>query len=162
MTEMHALGLLVAAWAAFIGLFFLIGIALYVLFSFGLYTLANRRSVPNSWLAFIPIGQFYTLGEVIGPVKLGDYEITETGLYLLGAMVGSWVLSFLPFLGPVFSLINLLIAIASLYFLFSRYTTENTPIIYTILSLVLPFMGPIFVFIIRNNEYLAPETMPAV
>lgn len=156
MAEAQSLGLL-AVWGAFMGLFVLVGIALYVLFSFGLFTLANRRNVPNAWLAWIPIAQFYILGEVIGPVKLGSYEITQTGAYLLGAMVGLWILSMIPFLGMLFGVANMVVGVGALYFLFSRYTRENTPILYTVLSVVLPFMGPIFVFMIRNNEYIASD-----
>lgn len=160
MTDAQALGGL-AAVGAFLGLFVIIGIVLYVLFAFGLYTMANRRQIDNPWMAFIPIAQIYTLGEVIGPVKIMDYEVDKPGLYLLAAVVGCWVLSTIPVLGAVFSLASIVVSIGSMYFLFSRYTTENTPIIYTIISVVLPFMGPIFVFMIRNNEYLAPDISSA-
>lgn len=152
MIDALALGII-----GFSALSFLIAIALYILFAGGLFTLAMRRNLANAWMAWIPIAQIYTVGEVIGPVKLGDNEITQTGLYLLITLLALWVLSLLPVLGVLFSLTSLVLGVAVMYFLFSRYTAGSTPVVYTVLSVLLPFMGPIFVFLIRNNEYRLPE-----
>lgn len=161
MTDAQGLGLLLAA-GGFMLLMVVLALVFYVLFSLGLYTMASRRSIPNPWMAWIPIAQFYMLGEVIGPVKLGDFTADQPGLYLLGAIIGLWVLSLIPVLGPIFSLANLVVAIGALYLLFSRYTTENTPLLYTILAVVsFGALAAIFVFIIRNNEYLAPDISSA-
>jgi hypothetical protein len=157
MTEAQGLGLLLAA-GIFGLLLVILALVFYVLFSLGLYTMANRRGIPNAWLAWIPIAQFYTLGEVIGPVKLGDFTADQPGLYLLGAILGLWVLSLIPVLGPIFSLASLVVAIGALYLLFSRYTTENTPLLYTILAVAsFGALAAIFVFMIRNNNYIAPD-----
>jgi uncharacterized integral membrane protein len=150
------------AVGGFMLLFFLLGLVFYILFSLGLYTMAKRRSIPNPWLAWIPIAQLYMLGEVIGPVKLGDFTADKPGLYLLGAIIGLWVLSFIPILGPIFSLANLAVAIGALYLLFSRYTTGNTPILYTILGVAsFGALMAIFVFTVRNNEYLPADESAA-
>ena len=73
-----------AAFGALMGLMFIICIVMYVLFSLGLYTLAGRRNIENPWLAWIPVVQFYTMGEVIGPVKIADYNIDKPGLSAAG------------------------------------------------------------------------------
>lgn len=83
-------------------------------------------------------------------------------MYLLGAIIGLWVLSFIPILGPIFSLANLAVAIGALYLLFSRYTTGNTPILYTILGVAsFGALMAIFVFTVRNNEYLPADESAA-
>ncbi|HQA08107.1 MAG TPA: hypothetical protein PLM20_08240 [Syntrophomonadaceae bacterium] len=71
MTEVQGVGALLAV-GGFILLFLLLGLVFYILFSLGLYTMAKRRDLPNAWLAWIPFAQIYTMGEVIGPVKLGS------------------------------------------------------------------------------------------
>lgn len=162
MTDAQGLGVLVAL-GGFMLLFFLLGLVFYILFSMGLYTMANRRGLPNPWLAWIPVAQIYTMGEVIGPVKLGNFNVDQPGLYLLGALLGLSVLSAVPVLGPIFSLANMVVGIGAMYYLFSRYTTGNTPILYTILGIAsFGALAAIFVFTIRNNEYLPVDTSSAV
>lgn len=39
-------------------------ILLYVLESIGLYTLCSRRGLGNAWLAWIPVGNLWTLGKI--------------------------------------------------------------------------------------------------
>lgn len=132
----------------------IIGIALYILSALGLYTMAKRRNMEYAWLAWIPVAQLYILGELIGPRKFGDFEVPQPGLYLLGAMLALSILSRLPAIGSIFSLATAVLSIGALYYLFKSYTTDNTPVVYTILSAVtFGFLAPIFVFIIRNNEY---------
>ena len=36
----------------------------YVLQSYGLYTIANRRGIRNSWLAWVPVGNMWILGSI--------------------------------------------------------------------------------------------------
>lgn len=152
-----------AAFGALMGLMFIICIVMYVLFSLGLYTLAGRRNIENPWLAWIPVVQFYTMGEVIGPFKIADYNIDKPGLYLLLGMVGCMVLSQIPVLGIIFTLATAVLSFGAFYYLFKRYTTDNTPMLYTILSLVtFGFLGAIFVFMIRNNEDLNKGSSAAV
>ncbi|HNX28616.1 MAG TPA: hypothetical protein PKN87_04295 [Syntrophomonadaceae bacterium] len=148
-----------AAYGAFMGLFAIFTIVLYVLFAFGLFTLANRRNIENAWLAWIPLAQFYTMGEVIGPVKIGDFDVSKPGLYLLIGMVGCLVLAQIPGIGFIFSLAMAVLSIGAAYYLFKRYTTDNNPMLFTILSAVTcGFLVPIFVFMIRNNEDLNKDS----
>ena len=39
-------------------------IAMYVLQALGMYRIANRRGIPNPWLAWIPVAQMWTLGSI--------------------------------------------------------------------------------------------------
>lgn len=137
-------------------LFVVIGIVLYLLFSFGLYTMANKRNIENPWIAFIPLAQLYTMGELIGPVKIANFDVDQPGLYLLAGAVGLWVLSLIPLLGIIFSLATAVLMGGALYFLFSRYTTDSTPIILTVVSILFLIPGPIIVFVLRNKDYIEP------
>lgn len=161
MTDAQGLGVLLAV-GGFMLLFLLLGLVFYILFSLGLYTMAKRRDLPNPWLAWIPFAQIYTMGEVIGPVKLGNFNVDQPGLYLLVAMLGLSVLSTIPILGPIFSLASMIVGIGAMYYLFSRYTTGNTPILYTVLGIAsFGALAAIFVFVIRNNEYLPADNSSA-
>ena len=42
----------------------IIGIVAWVLHSLALFTIARRRGIPNPWLAWIPIGDFWILGVI--------------------------------------------------------------------------------------------------
>ncbi|MBQ2667551.1 MAG: hypothetical protein IJF56_02845 [Clostridia bacterium] len=48
------------------------GIASYVLQALGLYTLADRRRLPNPWMAWIPYANYWLIGGIVD-----DYEATR-------------------------------------------------------------------------------------
>ncbi|MEW6696706.1 MAG: hypothetical protein ACOY35_14555 [Bacillota bacterium] len=60
---------------------------LYLLFSYGLCRMAIRAGIQNSWLAFIPFVQYYTMGKVIKDVRIGNFLIPRL----------EWVLLLTPF-----------------------------------------------------------------
>ena len=47
-----------------------VSITMYVLFSLGLYTIANRRGINNAWLAWIPLGSVWILGCIADDYQL--------------------------------------------------------------------------------------------
>lgn len=53
----------------------LLSIAIYVLQSLGLYTLAQRRGIEHAWLAWIPVGSIWILGSIAD-----DYQLKARGL----------------------------------------------------------------------------------
>ena len=55
---------IVAAFGAFIMLFLVLGIAIYIFTAFCLMKIANRKNVPNAWLAFVPIAQLWVVLKV--------------------------------------------------------------------------------------------------
>ena len=80
----------------FIGLFYLITLAIsitqYVLHALGLYAVAKRRGIRNSWLSWIPVGMLWILGSVSDQyqyVKKG--KIRNRRKVLLGLALGSVV-----------------------------------------------------------------------
>ena len=48
------------------------GVASYVLQALGLYTLADRRRLPNPWMAWIPYANYWLIGGIVD-----DYEATR-------------------------------------------------------------------------------------
>ena len=60
-----------AAYSSFVSL---VSIALYVLMSLGLYTLAQRRGIQHAWLAWVPVGSLWILGAIAD-----DYQLKVMG-----------------------------------------------------------------------------------
>ena len=49
---------------------FAFSVAMYVLGAVGLYTIANRRGITNPWLAWIPVGNMWILGNLSDQYQL--------------------------------------------------------------------------------------------
>ena len=138
------------------GAFFMsaIGIAAYILTAIGLSRLGEKQNIPNSWLAWVPIAQFYVIGAIIKEVKISTFTIPRMELVLpLGAVAVS-ILFMIPVLGWLICLCYYALAIYSLYLLFKLYV-PNEAILYTILSAIGLFA--IFIFIIREKDQVVTE-----
>jgi hypothetical protein len=131
-------------------------IVLYLLMALGLKKLADNRNIENSWVAFIPILQLYVMGLLIEKLEIFDFEIPELPLVLPGLTLITPLVSKIPFVGGIYSIAVYIVFAFALYKLYKLYVPENAQI-YIILSVVLPFMGPIFIYLIRNNELLEIE-----
>lgn len=137
-----------------------IGIICYVFNSIGLYSMAKKRNFDHPWLAWIPIAKNYLLGSLINDdVSISSWHIPYAKIFLpLMGMALSMVmafLSFIPYLG-VFLGIILSLALSFYYYtaqfwLYSIYDKDHR-VLYLVLSVIFPFLGPIFVFMIRNND----------
>ncbi|SHK40327.1 hypothetical protein [Desulforamulus aeronauticus] len=150
MSAVGILGMLLAiSGITLVVTFFALG-GLYLLFSYGLYKLAQRANVENSWLAFIPIVQYYILGKVVKEVKIGSWVVPHLEWVLLLAPVIYGILTGIPFLTTIAGVLYLLFYIIVTYTLFKKYTPHA--VVMTIVAFLLPFMYAIFVFAIRNNK----------
>jgi len=58
--------MVLAALGGFIFVIIGIGVAAYVLASLGLMKLAENRRIENPWLAWIPFGNLFILGKLVG------------------------------------------------------------------------------------------------
>ncbi len=142
-------------------LFFIIGIALYLLFAVGLYGLAKTEGTGNEWFAFIPILQLYIIGKILREVKISTYTIPSLELVLplapIALMIAGRILDIIPLLGGLLTLIlNIAYAVFSIivmYNFYKRYKGGQATLM-TVLSVVLFFMGPIYVFNLRNSRPL--------
>ncbi|MDF2520726.1 MAG: hypothetical protein K0R84_1354 [Clostridia bacterium] len=142
-------------------LFFIIGIGLYLLLAFGLYGLAKTEETGNEWFAFVPILQLYIIGKILKEVKISTYTVPSLELVLpiapVAVTIVTNILDVIPVLGPLLSLIlNIALTIFSiivLYNFFKRYKGEQA-LVMTVLSVILFFMGPIYIYNLRNSRPL--------
>ncbi len=125
----------------------IVGLVLYLLMALGLKKMADNRGIQNSWLAFIPIGNMYILGMVVGDIELFGNVIPHNEWILLA---GSLV-SFVPVIGQFLAIIFSIYVIIVFYNVYKMYA-PGKEVMYTILSVIFAFMGPIFIFMIRDNE----------
>ncbi|MGV8905159.1 MAG: DUF4190 domain-containing protein [Acetobacterium sp.] len=149
----------------------IIGIICYVFMALGLYTMAKNRHLDYAWLAWVPIASSYLMGELINDdVSIGSMHIPYAKIFLplapfaLGLIMG--ILGLIPELGTVLIiLISLALSFyqcTALFWLFSIYNKTHR-VLFLVLSIIFPFMGPIFIFIIRNKEGYDerhPEAVP--
>jgi hypothetical protein len=142
---------MMAIFGFFIIIFLILGIVMYILASLGLYKLAVNRRLENPWLAWIPIGNLYILGKLIINLKIDSFEIPNIELVLpIGALITGFF-GEVPFIGWVLRIAYFVLFIFSLYKLYKMYRPQQATL-WLILSIVLPFMGPIFVFIMRDDR----------
>lgn len=137
-----------------------IGVICYVFNSLGLYTMAKNRNLTNPWLAWIPLASNYLMGELINDdVSISTWHIPYAKLFLplmgLALTVVMIILGFIPYLGAFMGIL-LSLALSFYYYtaqfwLYSIYDQDHR-VLYLVLSIIFPFLGPIFVFIIRNRD----------
>lgn len=143
-------------------LLLIVGIGLYVLFVIGLYGLAKTEETGNEWFSFIPILQLYIIGKILKEIKISTYTIPKLELVLpiapFAVMIAGGILGIIPVIGPLCALIlnlaYLIFSIAIAYHFFKRYKGEKA-VLMTVLSVILFFMGPIFVFNLRKAKPLS-------
>ncbi|WKY47353.1 DUF4190 domain-containing protein [Eubacteriaceae bacterium ES3] len=137
----------------------IIGIITYVFNSIGLYTMAKNRQIDHAWLAWIPIASNYIFGDLINDeVTLGSLHIPYAKIFLTLSSFAlafvSTILGLIPYLGAILSIL-LSIAFAvyyftALYWLYNIYAKKHA-VLLLVLSIIFPFLGPIFIFAIRNH-----------
>lgn len=144
-----------AGLMAIFGIFFVFiaGIALvtYILSAIGLYTMAVNRNIENPWLAWIPIVQLYIVGKLIGELKVINYDVPQPEIVLPISAIVAAVGSGIPVIGFFITIACTVIYFFALYRLFYLYKPDKAQL-YIILSIVLPFMGPVFMFMLRNEK----------
>ncbi len=140
---------------------FIIGVVLYILTALGLYGLAKTENTGNEWFAFIPIIQLYIIGKILKEIRIGSFTIPMLELVLplapiAAAIVGS-IIGIIPIIGGLVRLIiNLaliVLSVSAMYNFYKRYRGEKA-VLMTVLSIILPFMGPIFIFRLKDARPL--------
>lgn len=154
MSDAGSYGLLYALSGITLVLSFIVACGLYLLFSYGLYRMAEKAGVENSWFAFIPIVQYYTMGKVIREVKIGSYVIPHLEWVLVLAPFAYVLLSLIPIINFIAGIIYVVFYIIVTYSLFKKYS--HNAVLMTILGFLVPFLYPIFVFALRNSEPIKP------
>lgn len=120
-----------------------------------------NENTGNEWFAFIPILQFYIVGKILKEVKISTYTIPQLELVLplapIAVLIAGSILGIIPLIGGLLSIIlNIAFAIFSIIVLFNfykRYKGDSATLM-TALSVILFFMGPIYVFNLKNAKSL--------
>jgi hypothetical protein len=123
-----------AVLGVLIFIFAIVGIVLYVIYSYSLYKMAVKQGIENPWLSFIPIAQGYILGKLIKDLKVFNFEIPQIEIVIPVAALIVVVLSQVDILGSVLSLANFILNLFVLNKLYSMYKPENATL-YTVLSI---------------------------
>ena len=148
-TDAGALGLLLAVGGLILLVLVLVGIVFYILMAIGLFTMAKSEKLENPWFAFVPFLNLYIWGKLVGQLRIGSMDIPSPEIVLPVAALISIILGNIAVIGPLISLAYLVLVIIAYFSLYKRYSPNNA-ILYTVLSIVLPFMGPVFIFMLRN------------
>ena len=188
---MNIFVLYIYAVLMYIAIFFAIlslPVVAYVFHSLGYQTLAKRRWIKDGWLSWLPIGVLWIQGCISDQYQyVVKGKVTNRRKVLLWSNIGillAWLLFLITYLVGmdasedtrvalgVILLISMLAILAltvlllifyyiSLYDLYRSCDPGNS-LLYLILSLVLPYMIPIFVFACRKKELgMPPRKRPA-
>lgn len=139
-----------ALWGFFALIVLILILSMYVLSSMGLYRLAINQKLDRPWLAWIPIANMYILGSLIKSLKIDSYEIPNIELVLPIGFLLVMLFSSIPLIGWVINIAYFILCLFAIYKLYKMYRPDQA-VVWLILSIILPFMGPIFIFIIRND-----------
>ncbi len=112
----------------------------YILGSIGLMKIADRTGEERSWMAWVPVLNIYLLG------KLGFSNVVGWVMVVLFLLNGNKTTS-----NSMFSLALSVLTIISFHKIYSKVSDKAVIMtVFTVLSLGL--LGPIFLFMIRNND----------
>ncbi len=152
----------------------------YVLHSLGLYAIANRRGIANAWLAWLPLGNIWILGNISDQYQyVAKGKIKNRRKIMLGLSIGLFAVYFLWLIGMIVSAVAggelaaivgmiggtffLMIAAIVLtvleymayYDLFQSCQPSNS-VLYLVLSVLFNVTLPFFVFFIRKKDLGMP------
>jgi len=142
-----------AAILSTLGIIFgiIFGVLLHLLFSYSLYTMVKKRGMPNQWLAWIPIVNFYCIGKMTGNISIFKLNLTNMEIILPLAFALFIGLAYIPLVGFILSAIGLLVLVIAMHRLYETFDRENAFVL-TIMTAVLPIIAaPIIMFIYREK-----------
>jgi hypothetical protein len=161
-----------------------LGVASYILGSLGLSTVAERRGIRNSWLAWIPLANLWIWGSISdqyqylvkGKIKnrrksMLVLSIVEVVLYVMtffGAIISALLegapspLFFITYTGLIVGAVILAVWQCMCWFDFFRSCEKSNATLYLILSIIFPVVKPFLVFACRKkDEGMPPRKQPA-
>jgi hypothetical protein len=151
---------LLSFWGMFIiyiNLFLLVAaVALFVIQALGLYGMAEKAAVTPRWVAFIPVVNAYIWGKIIKEIRVSNFVLSRPEIVLPLAPFIYALLYQVPFLGPLFLLCLLALYGTGYYYLYLLYRPDSAAV-YTIISIVFPFVVPFFFYSLRNEAPLTAE-----
>lgn len=95
-----------------------LGIAMYVLQAWGLYTIATRRQLKNPWLAWLPVGNMWILGSIADQYQyVVQGKVRSRRKVLLGLTIALDVLAVILIVAMTGMLVNMIINIPEMEYM---------------------------------------------
>ena len=190
-TDMNILGVLLGVYLLFLLVVMAFSVVSYVLYSLGLYTIANRRNIRHSWLAWLPMGNVWILGSIsdqyqyvtkgkiknrrklllgldIGLVAFSIcwlVAIVVFGIMSEGFAAGLVALTLVAILGYlVFIALAIVCAVYTYICLYDLYNSSNpnNSVLFLVFSIFFSVTMPFFVFACRKKDLgMPPRRQPA-
>ena len=154
----------------------LISLAIYVFTALSLYTIAKRRGIAHSWLAWVPVANLWLIGSLSDQYRyLTRGQVKHKRIILLilkavtlaftGGLIGSviWLIGAKASPASVITLLTMIlldgaaaIALAvvgfmALYDVYASCDPENATV-YLVLTIFFKVLKPIFLFLSRNRD----------
>lgn len=144
---MMGLALLASIFTLALGAF----VALYVLGSLGLYTLARNAELESPWMAWVPFARRYLLGELTGN-KMWGFEGSKWVLSIVPLVLVILPLSYVGIgLSMIIGIVYTVYYYMVLFQLYKKYRPQSADL-FIITSIIFEFLIPIYTFVIRNNK----------
>lgn len=186
-----ALGVFLVVYVLFMLAVSAFSMVSYVLYSLGLYTIADRRGIRHSWLAWVPLGNLWILGSISDQYQyVTNGKVKNRRKWLVGLSIILFLLCFVWIIAMIVSLIMMrkmggevaasvmLIALGALLLivlsiatviyqylcLYDLYHSCNpsNAVLFLVLSIAFSGVMPIFVFVCRKKDLgMPPRKRPA-
>jgi len=140
----------------FFALIFLIGVIILLVFScIGLMNEGKKNNIPNSWLAFFPIGRSYVIGK-LGFEVYGEDKKNGKNLALVTLGLGAAAFILADSTGDLSKLISLGLLVFqswAFYNIFKGLKMKNT-VLYTVFTVITnTALGGLFLYINKEDNY---------
>ena len=132
------------AMVGFIVFLTLLGLITYIFSAIGLMKMAEKSGIRNAWLAWIPIGNYYIIGELVTS-KLND----NGGKYAFWASLLTLLVNWIPILGGIVGIAFAVFSLVLYYWIFEKYS--KNPVLHLILSILIPPYAAFALFALRNR-----------
>ena len=122
-------------------------VGVYVFTAFSLYKIAVNNNVKNPWIAFIPIFQYYIIGDICEEYVILGYNIR----HLKWVMVGFNAMQYLSGLVAVLQLlVNLLLAL--ILHKFYYMLDQKNALIYAVISVLGRLPMAVILFMLKDRR----------
>lgn len=126
---------------------------IYFAQAIGIYEIAKRRGIKNTWLSFIPFGQQFLLGAILDNISAYKYKKTNYRFLLLGIIILGYSLTYVGnntlTLMAIVTNIYLLLLKFVYFFIYKDYTPKHA-FTFILLSVIISCEF-VFIFMLRKN-----------
>ena len=132
-------------------------ILLYVLFSVGLQTMAQKREMDYPWLAWFPVLRFYLIGELVNEkMVLGPWTISYVQVIIPILSIVTLFSILLPWIGWIAAVLYIILSYTLAYRFCKLYNRIHASAM-LFFAILFPVLLKLYPFILRKhqcNEYL--------